>query len=297
MKDYVCEACGFYTTRRTDYNRHTNTMKHIKKEQFRKQVTQNTVKVTLSQTSGNNKNESDPILQNSIFVCDACGKSFKHKNSYYRHKKHHCILSGSVTPNNIMSETSEPNETIETLKNEIKKLSQKCVELEEKQSIANQQPSSVTNVNNVNNGVIGDINITLNNYKDTDYDYLTDKDYLRCFNQSNHCVKKMIETVHFDQNRPENMNIYIASLHSRYIMLYKDNKWGVKDRTFYIDDLYEANELVLENFYDEYKTKYPGIIKSFERYLEAKDDDEYINSIKRDIVMMLYNNRNLVKQK
>ena len=49
-------------------------------------------------------------------------------------------------------------------------------------------------------------------------------------------------------------------------MVYKDDKWQVKDRTAQIDDIYEYNEIVLSNWYDEYKEKYPDIIKSFKRY-------------------------------
>ena len=33
------------------------------------------------------------------------------------------------------------------------------------------------------------------------------------------------------------------------------------------------------------------MIKSFERYLKYKEDDEAINKIKQDILLMLYNNR------
>ena len=286
MREYICEQCGFYTTRKTDYTRHLATKKHIVKCKNIPQYTTNTQIYTTNETITKNENICDVI-------CDYCNKSFSHKSALYRHKKLYCKSVKNMSKDES-NESNETFETIETLKNEIMKLSQKCVELEEKQV---PQTTVTNNTSNINNGLIGDINITLNNYTDTDYDYLTDRDYLRCFNQNNYCVKKMIEAVHFDQTRPENMNIYISNLRNAYIMLYKDNKWEVKDRRYYIDDLYEANELVLENFYDEYKTKYPGIIKSFERYLAAKDDDEYINKIKKEIVMMLYNNRNLVQQK
>ena len=78
-------------------------------------------------------------------------------------------------------------------------------------------------------------------------------------------------------------------------MVYRDNKWQVKTRKEQINDLYECNELMLENWYDEYHEKYPHIIKSFKKYLQNKEnDDEFISNIKDEILLMLYNKRDLI---
>ena len=75
-------------------------------------------------------------------------------------------------------------------------------------------------------------------------------------------------------------------------MLYKNNKWQLVNRKSQLDELYNYNEILLENWYDEYKDKYPDMIQSFERYLKNKDsDDELTNQIKDEILLMLYNNR------
>ena len=74
-------------------------------------------------------------------------------------------------------------------------------------------------------------------------------------------------------------------------MMYKNNKWQLVDRKNQMDDLYDYNEVMLENWYDEYKDKYPEMIRSFERYLKNKDDDNLLNDVKDEILLMLYNNR------
>jgi hypothetical protein len=52
---------------------------------------------------------------------------------------------------------------------------------------------------------------------------------------------------------------------------------------------------MLENWYDEYHEKYPHIIKSFKKYLQNKEnDDEFISNIKDEILLMLYNKRDLI---
>ena len=63
-----------------------------------------------------------------------------------------------------------------------------------------------------------------------------------------------------------------------------------------IDDLYEYNEMVLENWYDECKEKYPNIIQSFQNYLKNKDESDTINDVKNNILLMLYNKRKMVNQ-
>ena len=41
-------------------------------------------------------------------------------------------------------------------------------------------------------------------------------------------------------------------------MVYRNNKWHLTTRKEQIDNLYENNELMLENWYNEYHEKYPA---------------------------------------
>ena len=160
----------------------------------------------------------------------------------------------------------------------------------------------IQNIGNQQNNVVhGDItnntqNINILNHRDTNYDYLTDKDFIECIRSCNHCVKNLIEKVHFNEKHPENMNIYISSMKTDYLMLYRDNNWNIVDRSYHLDSLYSDNEMQLENWYDEYKDKYPHIIQKFERYLRNREHNEVIDNVKKDILRMLYNKRKLVTQ-
>ena len=72
-------------------------------------------------------------------------------------------------------------------------------------------------------------------------------------------------------------------------MLYKDNKWQIVNRKEQIDNLYEYDEIVLEEWYENYKDKDNEMINSFTRYLKSKDNE--ILSIKNEILVLLYNNQ------
>ena len=170
---------------------------------------------------------------------------------------------------------------------EMKKMQRQIDKLTSKLQIQNINQGFVQNGNNV-------INIQLLNHKDTDYSHLTANDYMSCIADCNKCVKTLIEKVHFNSNKPENMNIYLSNIKGKYLMIYKDNTWQIQDKKTQVDDLYDSNEFVLETWYDEYKEKYPSIIASFQKYLQNRDENEVLNGIKEEILVMLYNKRRMV---
>ena len=75
--------------------------------------------------------------------------------------------------------------------------------------------TTTNNTINNNNGTINNVtqvNFQSNNYNHTDYEFLTNSDYMTAIRDCNHCVKTLIEKVHFNKKKPENMNIYISSI-------------------------------------------------------------------------------------
>ena len=117
---------------------------------------------------------------------------------------------------------------------------------------------------------------------------------MACMSNCNKCVTTLIEKVHFNPNKPENMNIYLSNIKGKYIMIYKDNEWQLQNKKVQVDDLYDHNEMVLETWYDEYKEKYPHIVHSFKRYLKNRDCDVLLNQAKEEILMMMYNKRKMI---
>ena len=193
------------------------------------------------------------------------------------------------------------NEQKHQLTSKDKQMEKQLVMKDKQMEIMQKQIDKLTNklqIQNINQGVVHNVNNTMNiqllNHQDTDYSHLTPKDYITCIKDCNKCVKTLIEKVHFNTNKPENMNIYISSIKGNYVMVYKDNSWQIQNKKDQVDELYDYNEFVLEAWYDEYKEKYPDIIASFQRYLQNRDENEMLNNIKEEILVMLYNKRKMI---
>jgi hypothetical protein len=139
---FCCEQCDYYTTRKSQYDRHLSTPKH-----------QNTTNTTKSSEK---------------FVCEKCDKIYKHHSSLWNHKKK-CYsnknqVQGHYKINEL--ETIEPStkEIIDLVRlqiienQELRKImlsqQQQIIELTTKPSITN------TNCNNVNNSF--NLNLFLN---------------------------------------------------------------------------------------------------------------------------------------
>ena len=320
---YTCKCCQYSTNLFANYKRHMNSKRHFKAENaktnIRKKtsksqpkVNQNSQKIDKKSTEifvfdensqpkvSRESTESKPTHQKtnieSLYYCDFCSKEFKHKQSKYRHMKHRCKNRDLMTE----YETDEYD-----LMNKImQKLNEKGINMDIREifddddSLRGCKNKVITNVHgNINNTVNNTMNFQILNYDKTDYEFLEDQDYIKCIQQNNHCVKELIEKVHFNRNKPENMNIYISSIKGKYVLVYKDDVWQIRNRKKQIDDLYEINEMELEQWFDVYSEKYPHIIKSFERYLKNKEeDDTLIRNIKHEIELMLYNKRGLIPE-
>ena len=215
-------------------------------------------------------------LKTDPFVCKYCDKGFSFKQSMYRHIKYTC------TKNND-----------EDLKELVRLLNQDKKELEKQVLTQNKQieklvgkleiHGSFNTTTNIQN------NITLLPYRETDVSHLTDDDYKKCIKKVNHCVKTLIEKIHFNPLKPENMNIYISNMKDKYLMIYDGANWNLANKKDEINRLYEDKEMLLEEWLD---TNPEAELKDkFLRYLKNKDIEDCLLQFKEDIKLMLYNGR------
>ena len=267
MKTYTCIYCNFNTLYIANYERHIETKKHIELI---------------------NKIHKTDTRKPTEFPCKYCGQIYKHKSSIYKHIKYNCTknkdedLKELVRLLNLQLEQKEKE--MEMQRTQIECQTKQIDKLMNKLEIH----GSFNTTNNIQN------NIQLLAYKDTDLSHLTEKDYMFCIKKVNFCVKNLIEKIHFNPDKPENMNIYISNLKDKYLMMYEDGNWNIKHKSE-LDSLYQEKEMLLEEWINEEQNKYPELKEKFIKYLNNKENDETLNMIKEEIKIMMYNNKKQLK--
>ena len=231
------------------------------------------------------------IISEKRFICKYCEKEFKYSQGLSKHIKYSCKKNKDEDIKELVRLLNEQNQQKDE---QIKNMQKQIEQQHEKMQRQIEKLTKKLQIQQINTNSHNRIVYNINNYSDTDYSHLTHGDYLNCFNDTNYCVKTLIEKVHLNTGKPENMNIYIPFLKDNYIMVYKNNEWMIQNRNQIIDDLYQNNEYQLETWYEEFNEKYPEIVKSFQRYLENKDADSVVNDVKKRLLMEFYNKRDIV---
>ena len=257
---YTCSLCEYTTSRLFNFNKHIKTKKHIERE---KQIK----------------------LKNK---CNKCGKCFKYPSGLSRHKKncvHNYILTNDLDIDYVT------------------KLENKVLELENK---INNNPQPVNNItnnigtqnnnNNINNNNINIINnFKLLSLKDTDYAHLTSQDYKKILGRQNNCIEESLKRVHYNNKKPENMNLYIEPK-QKYAIYFNGEEWVHKDKDEIIEYIMNAGEEYLEAWLEDNTDCNIKLKECYEKYLENKDDPELFNQMKENIMLVMLNNRNKVKK-
>ena len=248
--EYVCKGCDYTTTYHANYKKHLETKKH-------------------------------KALVDAPHVCKYCDKEFKFRQSMYRHIKYTCKKNKDEDIKELVRLLNKEREDRKDLEKKLETQHKQIEKLAGKLEIHGVNGSfNTTNIQN---------NITLLPYRETDVSHVTDDDYKRCIKKVNHCVKTLIENIHFNPEKPENMNIYISNMKDKYLMIYDGANWNLANKKDEINRLYEDKEMLLEEWLD---TNPDAELKDkFLRYLKNKDIQDCFLKFKEDIQLMLYNGR------
>jgi hypothetical protein len=211
-------------------------------------------------------------------MCKYCEKEYKHKSSLSNHIKYRCTKNKDEDLKELVRllnlQLQEQQNKIEVQNKKIEKLMGKL------------EISGSFNTTNIQN------NFTLLGYRETDVSHLTDEDYRFCIKKVNHCVKSLIDKVHFNPLKPENRNIYISNMKDKYLMVYDGSNWNLANKKEELERLFEEKEMMLEEWLESNPD--PILKDKFLKYLNNKEDDVCLNQIKEEIKLMLYNKGELV---
>ena len=258
---FVCAICDYSTNVKCNYFKHLNTKKHKKRNEMaqkneeskqailendpkRPKMTQNDPKMTQNDPIS----EPTPQLKDEIPTCRFCGKQFSSKAHMRRHEMHRCKF-------NLNNSKNEKNE-----KNEKSKKSQELLFFKEKELLEKKHQKEKDKLFSTIEQLmerVGDTthithnNIILNNFGNEDMTHLTETILNNLIKGPYTMIPKAIEHVYFNNEKPENKNIYIPSRKEKYIKVFKDNKWVYENKKETIEDLVDRNYTILDNHYEE----------------------------------------------
>jgi hypothetical protein len=295
MSSYVCHTCNFSTDLKNNYHRHLKTKKHnnlcesngnktIINEKKEYEFTPKPAKIggiyseftPNSAKIGGVKSQNIPKLEKKIYVCEYCSKEFSRKDILKRHMEKRCQKIKNLDYKQLFYE----------MKNELQK---------EKLEFKKQINLLLEKVGNTTNNITQTQNIQLNSYGNEDMSHITDILKTQMLKIPFGMIPKMIEAVHFNDEKPENKNISLSNIRDNKLKIYSDKGWIYKDKEETINDLVDGKYFLLDNHYQTIENKTDFNMDQTESYESFKncyqEDKAFIEKIKKDCELILINNR------
>jgi hypothetical protein len=154
--------------------------------------------------------------------------------------------------------------------------------------------------NITNNGNISVHNAPVNNfyltgYGKEDFSKIDRDDLLKGMRMGFNSTLTLIDTVHFNPKYPEFHNVYISSMKNKYAMMYDGNDWTLVMKDDLIDKLYDDKRNYIEENLEEFlESLTKSQVDALHRWMDADESHPYIQKIKNDIKLLLYNKRRLI---
>jgi hypothetical protein len=310
MPLYNCCYCNFSTKLKGNITQHNKTKKHrlklvdngiITKEGYH--IIQNNPAIIQNNPAIIQNNpaiiQNNPaIIQNNptfnLYKCDFCTKTFTIHANKRRHEMHRCkenpdfidkLLSDK---NNRIKNLQKDKETLEKDKETLKK---DKVQLEAEKKELYKQVSKLldkvgdTNIQN---------NIILNNYGNEDLSHITNKLKTELLSIPYGAIPKMIEAIHFNDEKPENKNILLPNKKDNLVKVFEGDKWIYKNKNDTITDLVDSKYTIIDGHYDDSEELLSSSVKSkFTSFRKIYDDDdeEMIATLRKQCELVLLNNR------
>ena len=218
--------------------------------------------------------------------CYHCKKIFSTNSNYHRHIRDYCKIK--------RKQENEKEQIFKELLFEVKALKKSNEELQNEIRNNKSNQTINNNTNNINNGTINQFNILAFGKEDTSH--ITNKEWNRIINRQYKSIEELVVKTHFDNNKPENHNIYISNIKSKYIMVYDGKTWCIKDKKDTIDELYDEKAYIILNKVDELKGLSKLPFKIVDKYNEIKtgyDEEEIRAALIKDLELVLYNKRDI----
>jgi len=238
--------------------------------------------------------KKNKLHQNKDKLTEDKNKITEEKNNILKNKENlqQELKNMKLQNNEKIKSFDYRNEMNEFIKKQLSKIIMK-------QSKQTPQNINITNNNNskvINNNLI----VNINNFGKEDLSHVTLNDYKKYLSGYFQGFLKFIEKVHFDENAPENHNINITNLKSKYLHIYENNKWTAKEKKDVLDKFINKKYNFLVDKCEELEESNQlseKIIEDFIRFTQNYKDEEALKNTEEKVLLMIYNNKDKIDMK
>ena len=300
MPLYKCECCNYETSLLGNYKRHLNTKKHLAKinlnntkskfmvmstNEHKMSTNEHKMSTNEHKRAQNEHNSKNENSKKGEFFCDYCETKFMTMANKRRHELHYCKHRyDDISYKKLFLESKKQ---MEKEKKELK-VQMENDKLEFKKHIE-------ILLNKVGNTTINNTqNIQLNSYGHEDMNHITDSMKTQLLKIPYGMIPKMIEAVHFNNDKPENKNIVFTNKKDNKIKVYSGDKWIFKDKDDIINDLIDGKYFILDNHYNGvFENLNTSCKTTYEKFRTFFDDNDKIlhDQLKKECELVLLNNR------
>ena len=224
---YECKSCNYSTELKSNYVRHIKSKKHGRNTDpnydVLKEITLKTQKDPKKTQNDPEKTQNDPEMTHE-FSCEYCNKKFSTKAHKRRHELHRCT--------EIPAKLQHKHDKAEWKK--------------EKKQLYKQIDALIKKAGNTTTN-----NLNLNSYGKEDLSHITDNFKTGLLKGPYGMIPKMIEAVHFSDDKPENKNISLTNKKDNRIKIFKNGKWEYCKKSEILDDIMNNNYYLLDSHYDD----------------------------------------------
>jgi hypothetical protein len=240
--------------------------------------------------------------------CNFCNQNFAKKGNLTRHLNNYCVTKKNmeIEKNKILEKKNklESINNIDKLQQQIHKQKEDIDNLKlEMTKFKNIKDNNITikqqiinnNINTINNNLM----VNINSFGKEDLSHITLDDYKKFLSGFFPGFIKFIEKVHFDDNAPENHNINISNIKSKYVDIYENNQWITKEKKDILERFIRKKYNILDDKCEELEESKKiddKIIEKFRIFQENYRDEEAQKNTNNNIELMIYNNRNKIKK-
>ena len=285
---FRCEQCNYQTTLSFNYTRHLNSTRHIKNiskdknvdgintsfsqmnkkkmNQNEPKMNQNEPKMNQNEPKMNQQEKLNNSIQNNVFQCSYCSETFYTKPSMRRHEIHRCKFNINFKDKFNKSEKD-------------KKKLYKYIEsmlVENGKTINN----TIMNTNNINSNNRTINNIVLNNYGNEDLTHITDQVLENLIKGPRTMITELTKMIHFNKNKPQNMNVYIPNKRDKHVKTYIGCEWILEDKKYRILDILDKSYNMLDSHYENNESKFSNFNKKNYKIIQLGIDNNNKKIIK-----------------